>query len=93
MHKNVQLAKCKICDQVFKAQRALDRHTENQHQPANIRTCAHCGRIYANRAELYHHYQNDHPNIRPNPIRVDMKYVCQCQICDGIYNSMGTLYR
>merc|ERR1739848_558265 len=20
------------------------------------------------------------------------KYVCQCQICDGIYNSMGTLY-
>ena len=69
----------------------LIQHKKYKHQDVKLRTCEKCGQIYANRAELYGHYINDHPKY-PNPVKVDNDYVCKCDICDKILASPTALY-
>ena len=49
-------------------------------QDPNKRTCVRCNLLCTNSAELYKHYENEHPNLR-NPVQVDGVMVHKCEIC------------
>lgn len=89
--KNRIMASCEICKKEFKGKDTLKTHMGRVHQNEALRTCHICEKVLVNRSELFKHYSKDHCDIE-NPVKVDGKYVFQCDYCEKILGSLNAKY-
>ena len=82
---------CDKCGKVYRNISSLKTHLKQHHMPLELRRCDFCAKELINRAELFKHYENDHPNVE-NPVKVDNDYVWQCRICNQVLGSEEALF-
>ena len=87
---------CELCGDnlEFKSKR---KHMKMKHQDLSLRTCEICDdndseeALLPNRAELYKHYQKEHPK-RHCPVEIDNIMVWKCKHCNDILASQTAMF-
>ena len=81
---------CEICADDLDST-SKNEHMKMKHQDLSLRTCEICAEDLPNRAELYKHYQKEHPK-KHCPVEIDNNLVWKCKHCNHIFASQTAMF-
>lgn len=77
-----QLHTCKHCDEKFKSQQALDKHSQT-HYARQLNQCEICNLSFKTKRLLTKHVESEHPASVPMSKRTQKTY--ECSVCHRVF--------